>query len=160
MTPSIRNIAILLLALASSSVLAGNAPEPIPDRKAAIYFSAAPWDGAAYDIEIPLEKSDDAPNPYIRVSIWGNPEFAKSQTIRFTGKEDSSGGENKGVGRATYQTIQNKSWPENLAGTMAFKTLQHGKPVSAAYDFTSEKGKKLKGRFKAAWGNESPGVIR
>jgi hypothetical protein len=150
----------LFIALACAQVLAADAPQAVPERKPTIYFSAAPWDGAAYSIEIPLEKSDDAPNPYIRVSIWGNPEFAKSQTLRFTGKEDSSGGDNKGVGRATYQTIQNKSWPENLAGTMTFKALQQGKPVSAAYDFSSEKGKKLKGKFKAPWGNEAPRVIR
>lgn len=135
-------------------------PEAPVEYKATIYYSAAPWDGAAYDIEIPLEKTDEAPNPAIRVNIWGNPEFAKSETIRFTGKEDPGGGPGKGPGRASYQAILNKSWPENLAGTIVFKALKAGQPVSASYDFTTAKGKKLKGRFKATWGNEPPRVIR
>jgi len=128
--------------------------------KATIYYSFAPWDGAAYSIEIPLEKSDDAPDPVIRVSIWGYPEYHKPQTIQFTGKEDTGGGPGKGDGHASYQTIFNKSWPDGLAGQIVFAAIEKGKPVIAAYEFKSEKGKKFKGRFKAVWGNEPPRAIR
>ena len=153
-------IAVLLIGLASSHVLAGDAPEAIPKQKATIYFSAAPWDGAAYDLEIPLEKYGGASNPVIRVSIWGNPEFDGPQTLVFTGKEDSGGGDGKGAGRVLYQRILNKSLPENLSGTIAFESLKHGKPFIAVYDLTTAKGKNLKGKFHATWGNASAGLIR
>ncbi|HXT02490.1 MAG TPA: hypothetical protein VN915_17595 [Elusimicrobiota bacterium] len=136
------------------------APAPPVSRKPVIYFSEAPWDGAAYSLEIPLEKSADAPDPAIRVSLWGNPEFPDGQTIRFTGKENTGGGPGKGDGHATYQTVFNKSWPDGLAGTIVFASLVKGKPVVGSYDFTSTKGKTFKGTFTAAWGNEPPGVIR
>lgn len=153
----------LTVALAALAILFVNmrpaAGKP-PEAKATIYFSAAPWDGAAYDIEIPLEKTKDAPEPVIRVNIWGNPEYLKPETVLFTGKEDAGGGEGKGSGRASYQTILNKSWPEPLSGTVVFKILRKGRPVSAVYDLKTAKGRKFKGRFQAAWGNEAPLRIR
>ena len=131
-----------------------------PDR-AIIYYSAAPWDGAAYAIEIPLERTDDASQPFIHINIWGNPEFAELKTLSFSGREDSGGGPGKGVGRASYQAILNKSWPENLAGSITFKTLLKDQPVLATYELATLDGKKkFKGSFQAAWGNKPPRVIR
>lgn len=129
-------------------------------RAPTIFYSAAPWDGAAYDLEIPLEKTDDAPNPSIRVNLWGNPRFDKPETVHFTGKEDAGGGPGRGAGRASYQAIKDKSRPENLAGTVVFDVLKAGQPVTGRYDLTTEKGKKFEGRFKADWGNRPERVIR
>ena len=153
-----RAVAALTILLVNCRLAAGKPPEEKP--KATIYFSAAPWDGAAYDIEIPPEKTKDAPEPVIRVNLWGNPEFLKPETVSFTGEEDPGGGEGKGRGRASYQTILNKSWPEPLSGTIVFKTLSQGLPVSGVYDLETAKGKKFKGRFQAAWGNTAPRIIR
>lgn len=145
--------ALVFAVLVHSQAAIGKPPQDAPERKATIYYSAAPWDGAAYAIEIPLEPAEDAPKPVIAVNIWGNPEFLKPKTIHFSGKEDPGGGPNKGVGRASYQSIQNKSWPENLSGNIIFTTLQSGQAVSAAYNLTTAKGKKFKGSFRAIWGN-------
>lgn len=131
------------------------APEIPAERKPEIYFSEAPWDGAAYEIQIPQEKSKDAPDPVIRVNIWGNPKFTAPETIAFTGKEDSGGGPGKGNGTASYQTRFNSSLPQRLAGTITFQSIQPNTPVSAAYDLTSQKGDRFKGTFVAPWGNQS-----
>jgi hypothetical protein len=121
---------------------------------ALIYYSAAPWDGAAYELQIPLEKTDAAPNPTIRVNIWGNPEFAKSKTITFSGREDAGGGKNKGIGRASYQPVFNESPPEALSGSITFKSLKPEQDVEAAYKLKTSTGRTFKGTFKAKWGNK------
>ncbi len=123
-------------------------------KSATIYYSAAPWDGAAYDIHIPLKKTPDAADPAISVNIWGNPEFDKPTTIRFTGKEDSSGGPGAGSGRAMFQSVRGNSWPENLSGSISFKSLKHDQTVVATYELTTAKGRKFKGSIKAKWGNK------
>jgi hypothetical protein len=129
--------------------------------QATIYYSAAPWDGAAYAIEIPLEATKEASQPFIRINIWGNPEFSEPNTLNFSGKEDAGGGPGRGVGRASYQAVLNKSWPENLAGSVSFKALQKDRPVSATYEFATLDGKKkFKGNFQAAWGNKPMRIIR
>lgn len=133
---------------------AGTRASAAPDN-AVIYFSAAPWDGAAYEIRIPLEKTKEAPNPVIRINIWGNPEFPGPKTIRFSGKEDSSGGPSKGIGRASFQPILDNSWPEDLAGSISFKNLRQEHAVIATYELTTSKGKKFKGEFRAIWGNKA-----
>ena len=150
----------IFLVLINSQVVAGEIQEDASKHKATIYFSAAPWDGPAYAIEIPLEQTNDATQPVIRVNIWGNPEFSKPTTFHFSGKEDPGGGSSKGSGRASFQSILNKSWPENLAGTILFETLQPGHPVSATYDLATSNGKRFRGSFEATWGNQPIRVIR
>ncbi len=136
-------------------------PSIAAETGATIYYSAAPWDGAAYAIEIPLERTNDAALPTIRINIWGNPEFPESKTINFSGKEDAGGGPGKGDGRASYQAVLNKSWPENLAGSITFKSLQKDRPVSATYEFATLDGKKkFKGNFQAVWGNQPMRIVR
>lgn len=146
----------MMTPLAGALVVLGQAfAADAPTSKAAIYFSAAPWDGAAYALEIPLVKSADAAEPVIRVSIWGNPEFDKSETIRFSGREDPGGGPGKGRGIASYQTVFNRSVPQHLSGGITFESLKHGQPVAAEYDLMMGGGMRFKGRFLAAWGNDS-----
>ena len=129
--------------------------------RATIYFSFAPWDGAAYDIEIPLEHADDGAQPFIRINIWGYPEFPKPKSIHFSGKEDAGGGPSRGDGRALFQSNLNRSIPETLVGSVSFKVLQHDCPVSGSYEFATLDGKrKFKGGFQATWGNKPPKVIR
>ena len=127
---------------------------------ASIYYSAAPWDGAAYAIEIPQPASEGA-QPVIRVNLWGNPEFAGPKTITFTGREDAGGGPGKGEGRASFQAVLNKSLPQNLAGAISFKALRKDAPVAGSYEFATLDGKrKFSGSFEAAWGNQPQRVIR
>lgn len=144
-----------ILLLATVSFAAAAAPQPN------IYYSAAPWDEAAYALTIPLSPSAQAAEPVLNINIWDNPEFLKGRTIRFSGKEDPGGGPDKGLGRASYQAVANKSLPENLAGSITFDVLLKGKPVSGRYDLKALDGKRrFRGRFRAVWGNEPPKAIR
>jgi hypothetical protein len=151
----------LLVSFVNSPLDAAETLAGAPEGRVAIYYSAAPWDGAAYDLEIPLERTNDASQPSIRINIWGNPESPGPITFQFSGKEDPGGGPAKGSGRASFQAILNKSWPEKLAGSVSFKTLQKDRPVSGTYELATLDGKKrFKGNFQAAWGNKPLPVIR
>lgn len=144
-----------------SPARAGDSPAVEQKDQATIYFSFAPWDGAAFSIEIPLERADDLARAGIRIDIWGNPEFPKPRTINFTGKEDPGGGPLRGDGRAIFQAEIDKSTPERLEGSVSFTSLQNDLPVSGSYEFATLDGKrKFKGRFQAVWGNRPPKVIR
>jgi hypothetical protein len=152
---------MLIVCIAGSPIKAADAPAARPMDQAVIYFSSAPWDGAAYAIEIPLEHADESAEPVINIDIWGYPEFSGPKTINFSGREDAGGGPSSGDGRALFQANRNKTMPENLTGSVSFKTLQGGHPVSGTYEFSSLDGKrKFKGSFQAAWGNSPPKVIR
>jgi hypothetical protein len=154
-------VPILLAWFVVSPVKAADIPSARPVNQAIIYFSSAPWDGAAYAIEIPQERAGDSVQPVIRIDIWGYPEFPEPKTVNFSGKEDAGGGPSRGDGRALFQADLNKTMPEILMGSVSFKTLQNGHPVSGIYEFATLDGKrKFKGSFQAAWGNNSPKVIR
>jgi hypothetical protein len=151
----------LVVCIVGSRIKAADAPEVVPVDRAMIYFSFAPWDGAAYDIEIPLERADDAVQPSIRISIWGYPQFSEPKTIHFSGKEDAGGGPARGDGRAIFQANLNKTTPEPLVGSVSFRNLKNEHPVSGSFEFSTLDGKKtFKGSFQAAWGNSPVKVIR
>lgn len=153
--------ACLLACIIGFKVKAADSAAPATADPATIYFSSAPWDGAAYDLEIPLRPVGDAAEPYIRINIWGYPEFPDSKTIHFTGKEDPGGGPTKGEGLAQFQANLNKSMPERLAGTVSFKILKKDSLVSGSYELASSDGKRVfKGSFQASWGNKPPTAIR
>jgi hypothetical protein len=154
-------LAFLFVCLTGSRLDASDAPGVLHVDQVTIYFSFAPWDGAAYDIEIPLEKVDDAAQPNIRINIWGYLEFSEPKTIYFSGREDAGGGPLRGDGRAVFQAALNKSIPERLVGTVSFKTLENDSPVSGNYELATLDGKrKFRGSFRAVWGNKPTKVIR
>ena len=64
-------VAWLLLCPTGSPVRVADAQTVGPLDQATIFFSFAPWDGAAYDIEIPLEHVEGAAQPNIRINITG-----------------------------------------------------------------------------------------
>ncbi|HEY1764587.1 MAG TPA: hypothetical protein VGF85_06665 [Opitutaceae bacterium] len=151
----------LTVCLAALQLRSAEAPETRAPEQAIIYYSFAPWDGAAYDIEIPLESGSNGTKPGIRINIWGYPQFAEPKIIRFSGKEDPGGGPSKGDGTAHFQAVLNKSMPERLVGSVSFKVLQRDQPVTGTYEFETLNGnKKFKGRFQASWGNKPTRVIR
>jgi hypothetical protein len=141
-------VACVALLVVSAQCEAAEASASGAEKHATISFSIAPWDGAAYDLEIPL----DASPSILRINIWGNPEFAEPTTLYFSGREDPGGGLSRGSGRAAFQAIPNKSWPEKLTGSISFATLQKGHPVSGSYDLATLDGKKkFNGHFQALW---------
>jgi hypothetical protein len=141
-------VACLTPSIVPEQCKAVEAPASGAEHHATISFSVAPWDGAAYDLEIPL----DASPAILRINIWGNPEFAEPTTLYFSGREDPGGGPFKGSGRAAFQAIPNKSWPDKLTGSISFAALQKGHPVSGSYEFATLDGKKkFNGHFRALW---------
>jgi hypothetical protein len=145
-------LALLILGCVRAS---GENQKNLSEIKAVINYSVAPWDGTAYEILIPLKEMEGASNPFIRIDIWGNPEFHKGETFQLTGDSHS-----KERGRANFQSVLNKSLPESLKGTISFKSLQKGHPVSGTFDFLSSSGKVFKGQFQAVWGNKELPYIR
>lgn len=119
--------------------------------KADIYYSGAPWDGAAYGIKIPLPPTADAPEPVIRIDLWGNPEFPQGKTIEFVPGE---GLDSRGPGRAAWQARLNKTFPVDLSGTVTFRSLRKDQPVAGSYDLRAADGRTFKGTFEATWSNK------
>lgn len=153
--------ACLLVGLVGPQARAADAQSAGPKDQATIYFSSAPWDGAAYALEVPLKRTDVGDHPGIRINIWGYPEFPKPKTIYFSGTEDAGGGPSRGEGCALFQANLNKSIPERLVGSVSFTSLQNNLPVSGTYEFSTLDGKTaFKGSFQAVWGNKPPKVIR
>jgi hypothetical protein len=151
----------LLACACGSPARAADAPPAWPSAQAVILYSFAPWDGAAYAMEIPLEHSDDAVHPVIRIDLWGYPRFPEPTTIHFSGREDAGGGPAKGDGRALFQANLNNSMPERLAGSVSFEILVDDRPVSGSYELATLDGKRrFKGSFRAAWGNKPAKAIR
>lgn len=118
-----------------------------------IFYSAAPWDEAAYDIRLPL--SSDADGEAISVMIWGNPKHDRKITYSFSGHEDPGGGPGKGKGRASYQEKVGKSWPIRLQGRLTFNKLLPDQPVTGAFQLrTSDRKKSFNGTFTAEWSGQ------
>jgi hypothetical protein len=130
--------------------------------QAKIYYSAAPWDGAAYAIEIPLQAvGKDSAQGHLRINLWGNPEFSEITAYSFSGREDPGGGPDKGTGRASYQAVLNKSQPLALKGFIEFGSIQKGKPVIGIFVLTSQDDKRqFSGKFEAVWANKPVATIR
>ena len=127
-------------------------PAPI---KAVIKYSVAPWDDAAYEILIPLPKTAQDSHPFIRIDIWGNPEYQSAKSLHFSKK-----GSHKEGGRAAFQAILDKSMPVTLTGSVSFKALKKEHPVVGSFEFVAEDGKTFKASFEAAWGNKPIPYIR
>ena len=137
----------------------GKPPREQPDTRstiqAVINYSVAPWDGPAYELMIPLPKFDQAPSPFIRIRVWGNPEFQQPHTLRLSG--ETGPGES---GSASFQPVLDESLPEVLTGTISFANLKQGLPVSGSFDLSTSHGRTFTGRFQATWGNEQLPYIR
>ena len=119
-------VAWLLFGLARSEVRAADAHAVGPVYQAIIYYSSAPWDGAAYDIEIPLGHGEGGAQPYLRINIWDYPEFPEPKTLHFSGKEDAGGGPQRGAGRALFKPISTsrcrKTWRVRFRSTPSSMT--------------------------------------
>jgi hypothetical protein len=146
----------LAFALFIFSAIVFGAPQGDPAPiKAVITYSAAPWDESAYEILIPVPNIAEGSNPFIRIDIWGNPEFQGAKSFHF-----SKEGNRKDGGRAAFQPILNKSLPVTLTGTVSFRALRKGHPVFGSFAFADPNGRTFKASFEATWGNKPLPYIR
>jgi hypothetical protein len=150
-----RTITLVSAWLALNSVLLGANQDQPTVTKAVINYSVAPWDDAAYEILVPMPKVGEDSNPYVRIDIWGNPEYPKPTSLRF-----SKGSNRKEGGRATLQTVLNKSMPVDLTGVVSFRKLKKGHTVFGNFEFTAPDGKTFAASFEASWGNKPLPYIR
>lgn len=144
----------LIFFLCPGIVHAGQQGDP-PPIKAVIRYSVAPWDGSAYEILIPMMSIPESSHASIRIDIWGNPEFQKAKTLRF-----SRQGTSKEAGRSSFQSGHDSSLPVSLTGTVTFRAIRNGKPVFGTFEFTAPDGRIFKASFQAGWGNKPPPYIR
>jgi hypothetical protein len=133
-------LSILLLAGLLWSVFSTQSQEPAQVLPAVINRDCAPWDGMAFTVTIPY-----APVSTIDISIWQAPDISLPVTFRFP---DSSGR----VGNAVYRPGFGE--PEQITGTAFFRRVGEGGPVEGEFNFERENGVRLRGKFKAEWGNQ------
>ena len=117
------------------------------DRVPAQFFPAevnrdcAPWDGSAFTVSIPVNDGT-----VIDVSIWRSPDIKIPVTFSFPDKSMSSGD--------SLLLLQGGS-SEQLKGTVFFKRVESGEPIEGEFDLFTQSGRRLKGKFKAEWGDLS-----
>jgi len=107
---------------------------------ATINRDCAPWDGSAFTILIPLKEG-------VRLAIasYQSPSIKLPVTFSFPD-------ETMMVGNASLLLQDDSIQP--LRGKISFQGVEEGIPTKGKFDFFTETGEHLKGRFKAEWGNQ------
>ena len=114
--------------------------EPAQVFPATVNRDCAPWDGSAFTVSIPYEAGS-----VINISIWQSPDIKLAVKFSFPD-------ETMRIGNATY--LLRFSYSVQLTGTVFFWRVDMESPVEGEFDFLTEAGQRLKGKFKAEWGNE------
>ncbi|HLA08262.1 MAG TPA: hypothetical protein VJ022_12500 [Anaerolineales bacterium] len=106
---------------------------------ATINRDCAPWDGSAFTVSIRYD-----PITTIIVSIWQSPDINIPTT--FTFPDDS--------GQVGFAYILPELDPlQQLTGKVFFTSVESEFPVEGWFDFVTEAGQRITGRFKAEWEN-------
>ncbi|HAV77508.1 MAG TPA: hypothetical protein DCX53_09180 [Anaerolineae bacterium] len=130
---------ILIISVASFTFFS-RSQKTAPTFPATINRDCAPWDGAAFTLFIPIDQGSS-----IYISIWQEPDFGLPVTFHFPD-------ETMQPGTATY--VLQLSHSEQLTGKISFRNIVQGNLVDGSFDFVSDSGIQLKGKFEARWGNE------
>jgi hypothetical protein len=107
---------------------------------ATINRDCAPWDGSAFTVSI----SHDSIST-IEVSIWKSPDIKLPTTLSFP---DESGR----IGNAVHRSQIGLA--EQLTGKLFFWRVEQGTPIEGEFNFTSGRGGRFEGKFRAEWGNQ------
>jgi hypothetical protein len=138
-----------LIVLGLVAVILGVAWYTYPKRNQAmaqtfpstIQRDCAPWDGAAFTVNIPLQSGDA-----ISVSIWQAPELQSPKTFSFP---DNTGQ----VGNASL--MRSAGFPEELSGSVSFSSVQQASPAEGRFDLTTDTGQHFSGEFHAEWRDQT-----
>ena len=117
----------------------------------------APWDGPAFGIWIPAEPFGGKIDSWIYLRIWDAPERSQK---KFVFPDESVP---RSLGAVVYfmdlkspSSVNWRSQPRHeLKGSVRFIKSNRVQPVVGEFDFVSEKGTALKGRFEAQWISKS-----
>ena len=82
----------------------------------------------------------------ITISIWQSPNFIQPDTFTFPDQTMRVG--------VAYALSEHDPL-EELTGGVTFLRLEEGIPAEGEFNFTTEDGKHVIGRFKAEWGDEA-----
>lgn len=114
--------------------------EPSHVFSATINRDCAPWDGGAFTVLIPMDSTTA-----ITISIWQPPDI--NQPVKFSFPEET------GQAGAAYLPTHPDTF-QQLQGNVSFRRVNEGSPVEGEFDFTTERGERLHGRFTAEWGDQ------
>jgi hypothetical protein len=115
--------------------------EPVQVFPAVVNRDCAPWDGSAFTISISYDSVS-----VIDISIWQSPDI--QVPVRFLFPDETMR-----VGNVLLLLSDNP--PEQLTGKVFFWTVEQGMPIEGEFNFTSGRGERFEGKFKAEWGNQS-----
>jgi hypothetical protein len=112
---------------------------PIQTYSATINRDCAPWDGSAFTVSVPLQKS------MIDISIYQSPDIKRPATFSFPDETTTAG---------NALLILPMDPPEQLTGKVSFQHVEQGIPVEGMFDLITESGDNINGKFIAEWGDE------
>jgi hypothetical protein len=132
-------VGILVLILGIAWVMfPGQRPEAAHVYAATIQQDCAPWDGAAFSVQIPLENGD-----VIEIAVWEAPLIQFGKTFSFP-KESSQHG--------YASLVHSVEAREQLTGSVSFSGVMSGDPVEGRFELeTMDFEQHFVGRFQAGW---------
>jgi len=99
----------------------------------------APWDGAAFTVSIPYDRTTT-----VTISIWRSPDIKFPVAFSFPDQ----------TGRLGFAYSLSQLDPlEPLAGRVSFTRVEQGSPVRGEFNLSTENGRQFQGKFSADWGN-------
>lgn len=113
--------------------------EEAPVFPATIHRDCSPGNTSAFTISIPIAKS------VIGISIYRSPDIDQPASFSFP---DDTGQ----IGNALR--LLPSSWPDQLIGKVFLQRVEPGMPVEGAFNFVTDLGERLKGRFTAEWNRQ------
>lgn len=133
------SIALLMLGIAFFA-FSPRKPEPLSMFPASASLDCAPWDGAAFTVQIPWQGGD-----VIDISIWQAPEIQFPVTFNFP---DDTGQ----VGNVIL--THPSGLPNALTGEVWLKNVSVGNVIQGRFNLKSEGGGLYQGQFAAQWSEQ------
>jgi hypothetical protein len=133
---------IVTLALAAGSIWLLFSTRDVQSRtvfRATVTRDCAPWDGAAFTISIPYDRTTT-----VTISIWQSPDILFPAAFSFP---DETGRVGFAYSLAELDPLQ------PLAGRVSFTRVDRSFPVEGEFDLHTETGGQFQGKFIADWGN-------
>lgn len=151
-------VAIVLVFSGCSSSVQSFDPDSGPrgdGPTSTVEHDIAPWDGPAFGLWIPAGKFGGKPDSWIYLRIWDAIEKSERKFV-FPDKSMK-------MGSALYfldlKSPRSLDWStqrrHELNGWVRFITANRKQPVVGEFDFSSEDGVSLNGRFEAEWTNKN-----
>ena len=135
----------ILLAMCALAPLAAARANDAPVLGATIGASCAPWDGAAFVVEMPVDSlGRDLTGARLAISVWKAPRIPAGTMFTFHGIADSG----------AVVLWSGKDSAQRLTGTVTFGAVGPDAPADGSFDLSTKGGRRLAARFHATWKKE------